>query len=60
MYKEYLMCQAIELARDVLSNDCRESVAHFERPAKQVLVRATEPRAKREARSVFSCLSIVW
>ena len=39
------MRQAIELARDVLSNDGRESVARFERPAKQVLVRATEPRA---------------
>ena len=54
------MRQAIELARDTLSNDRHESVARFERPAKQVLVLATEPRAKREARSVFSYLSVVW
>ena len=39
--------------RDALSNDRRESAAHFERPAKQALALATEPRAKREARSVL-------
>ena len=50
---------AMELARDALSNDWHKSVAHFERPAEQVLALATEPRVKREARSVFSCLSIV-
>ena len=38
--------------RDALSNDRRESAAHFERPAMQVLALATKPRAKREARSV--------
>ena len=37
--------------RDALLNDRRENAAHFERPAKQVLALATEPRAKREARS---------
>ena len=45
-----LMPQAIELA---LLNDQHESAAHFERPAKQALVPATEPRVKREARSVL-------
>ena len=41
--------------RDALSNDRRESAARFERPAKQALALAlaTEPRAKREARSVL-------
>ena len=34
-------------------NDRRESAARFERPAKQALALATEPRAKREARSVL-------
>ena len=37
------------------SNDRRESAACFERPAKQALALATEPRAKREARSVHTC-----
>ena len=32
--------------RDALSNDRRESAARFERPAKQALALATEPRAK--------------
>ena len=40
-------------ARDALSNDRRESAARFERPAEQALALATEPRAKREARSVL-------
>ena len=39
--------------RDALSNDRRESAARFKRPAKQALALATEPRAKREARSVL-------
>ena len=39
--------------RDALSNDRRESAAHFKRPAKQALALAIEPRAKREARSVL-------
>ena len=39
--------------RDALSNDRRKSAAHFERPAKQALALATEPRAKRESRSVL-------
>ena len=38
------MPQAIATARDALSNDRHESDAHFERPAKQVLALATEPR----------------
>ena len=46
-----LMPKAIELARDALLNDWRESAACFERPAEQAL--ATEPRAKRKARSVL-------
>ena len=50
-----LMPRAIATARDALSNDRRESAAHFERPAKQALALATEPRAKREARSVHTC-----
>ena len=41
--------------RDALSNDRRESAARFERPAKQALALATEPRAKRETRSVHTC-----
>ena len=47
--------RAIATARDALSNDMRESAARFERPAKQVLALAIEPRAKREARSVHTC-----
>ena len=47
------MPRAIATARDALSNDWRESAARFERTAKQVLVLATKPRAKREARSVL-------
>ena len=41
-------------ARDALSNDRHESTARFEKPAKQVLALATEPQAKREARSVHT------
>ena len=48
-----LMPWAIATARDALSNDRRESAARFERPAKQALALATEPRAKRDARSVL-------
>ena len=48
-----LMPRAIATARDALSNDWRESAACFERPAKQALALATEPRAKREARSLL-------
>ena len=44
--------QVIATARDVLSNDWREST-WFKRPAKQALALATEPRAKREARSIL-------
>ena len=40
--------------RDALSNDRCESATCFKRPAiKQALALATEPRAKREARSVL-------
>ena len=39
--------------RDAFSNNSRESAARFERPAEQALALATEPRAKREARSVL-------
>ena len=39
--------------RHALSNDRCESAARFERPAKQALALATEPRAKREVRSVL-------
>ena len=49
-----LMPRAIATARDALSNDRRKSAAPFERPAKQALALATEPRAKREARSVHT------
>ena len=38
-----LMHQAIATARDALSNNRRESAAHFKKPAKQVLALATEP-----------------
>ena len=48
-----LMPQAIATARDALLNDRRESTAPFERPAKQVLELATEPRVKQEARSIL-------
>ena len=47
------MPRAIATARDVLSNDQHESAVRFERPAKQALALATEPRAKRETRSFF-------
>ena len=47
------MPRAVATARDTLSNDWRESAARFEKPAKQALALATEPRAKREARSVL-------
>ena len=43
----------VATARDALTNDRRESTTRFEKPAKQVLALATEPRAKREARSVL-------
>ena len=46
------MPQAIATARDALLNDWYESAARFEKPAKQALAVATEPQAKREARSV--------
>ena len=49
-----LMPRAIAIARDVLSNNWRKNAARFERPAKQALVQATKPRAKREARSVHT------
>ena len=45
----------IATVRDALLNDRRKSAARFERPAKQALVLATEPRAKREARSIHTC-----
>ena len=50
-----LMPWAIATARDALSNDRRENATHFERlrPANQALALATEPQAKREARSVI-------
>ena len=41
------------IARDTLSNDRCESAVRFERSAKQALLLATEPRVKREARSVL-------
>ena len=50
-----LMPRAIATARNALSNNRRESAECFERPAKQALALATEPRAKREARSVHTC-----
>ena len=52
--KVALMPWAIATARDVLSNDRRKSAARFEKPAKHALALATEPRAKREARSVHT------
>ena len=47
------MPRAIATARDALSNDRRESAASFEKPALQTLALATEPRAKREVRSIL-------
>ena len=47
------MPRAIVTARDALSNDRRESAASFKRPASRRWALATEPRAKREARSVL-------
>ena len=49
-----LMPRAIATARDALLNDRCESAARFEKPAKQALALATEPRAKREARPVHT------
>ena len=48
-----LMPQVIATARDALSNDWCESAMRFKRPAKQALALATEPRTKREMRSVL-------
>ena len=52
-----LMPRAIATARDALSNDRRESTARFAGLrgllSLQALALATEPRAKREARSIF-------
>ena len=49
-----LMPRAIATARDALSNDwCESAVCFGAWPAKQALALATEPRAKREARSVL-------
>ena len=45
--------QAMARARDALLNNRCESAVLFERPAEQALALATEPRAKREARSVL-------
>ena len=45
--------RAIATARDALSNDQHESAVRFEGSAKQALVLATKPRAKREARSIL-------
>ena len=44
---------AIQLKTHCRTIAGRESAARFERPAKQALALATEPRAKREARSVI-------
>ena len=43
----------LQPSKDALSNDRRESAARFERPAKQALALATEPRPKREVRSAL-------
>ena len=48
-----LMPRAIATARDALSNHWYESDTRFERPPKQALALATDPRAKQEARSVL-------
>ena len=45
--------RAIATARDAWPDDRCESAVRFKRPAKQALMLATEPRAKREARSVL-------
>ena len=52
-----LMPRAIATAAsDALSIErSARSAARFERPAKQALALATEPRAKRETRSVHTC-----
>ena len=52
-----LMPRAIATASDALSIErSARSAARFERPAyKQALALATEPRAKRETRSVHAC-----
>ena len=41
------MPRAIATARDALSNHRRESATRFERLAKQALVLATKPRARK-------------
>ena len=43
---------AIATASDAMLKEWHESPTRFERPAKQALALATEPRAKQEARSV--------
>ena len=43
----------IARGRDALSNDWCESTVRFERLVEQALALATEPGAKREARSVL-------
>ena len=48
-----LIPRAIATARDTLLNDQYESAACFKRPTKQVLTLDTEPRTKREVRSVL-------
>ena len=51
-----LMPRAIATATDALSIErSARSAARLERPAKQALALATEPRAKRETRSVHTC-----
>ena len=55
------MPRAIATARDAFCpcNDRRESATHFERPAKQALALATEPRVKREAqRGLFFVIPV--
>ena len=53
-----LMPRAIATASDALSIErSARSAARFERPAKQALALATEPRAKRETRSVHRPVS---
>ena len=47
------VARALAAASDALSNDWRKSTTCFERPAELALVLATEPRAKREARSIL-------
>ena len=54
--KVALMPRAIATASDALLIErSARSAARFERPAKQALALPTEPRAKREARSVHTC-----